>query len=269
MVHQPYYSTAEAEHRQSQHRRHRQPHSHQTQIAMVAQLLEDRGGSVSSNRQSIPGDTTSSTADSFYGGQHKPQIYPGDNYETRSKSDAAGSSAYGSLDASTTSRSDRFLDLNSNNNNTKPNTPPSFTYPVRQTVEEHPQHNNHHNLHVMEAASDHSLDTTAATGSGPTMYSLEPPSIPGLSRHETIVSGSQLRESYAYCLDRGNGQYTRLIPADALPALSNVPSVQTSHTGMIVLPQPEASAPEGNFGRISWRVSQPPARTNQARFELV
>lgn len=50
---------------------------------------------------------------------------------------------------------------------------------------------------------------------------------------------------YAYCLDRGNGQYTRLIPADMLPALVEIPTRQTGASGMIVLPALQATPPQG------------------------
>ncbi|KAI1136135.1 hypothetical protein F5Y05DRAFT_420267 [Hypoxylon sp. FL0543] len=59
------------------------------------------------------------------------------------------------------------------------------------------------------------------------------------------VSELQLESSYAYCYDRGNGQYTRLIPADMLPPLKDIPALQQSCSGMIVLPQPRTSPPNG------------------------
>lgn len=40
----------------------------------------------------------------------------------------------------------------------------------------------------------------------------------------------------SYCLDRGNGQFTRLIPADMLPPLSDIPPRETKADGMYVLP---------------------------------
>ncbi|KAI0842506.1 hypothetical protein F5Y06DRAFT_306036 [Hypoxylon sp. FL0890] len=59
------------------------------------------------------------------------------------------------------------------------------------------------------------------------------------------VSEMQLDSSYAYCYDRGNGQYTRLIPADMLPPLKDIPALQQNCSGMIVLPQPRTSPPNG------------------------
>ena len=41
---------------------------------------------------------------------------------------------------------------------------------------------------------------------------------------------------HSYCLDRGNGEFTRLIPADLLPALNEVPARETSPHGMVILP---------------------------------
>ncbi len=50
---------------------------------------------------------------------------------------------------------------------------------------------------------------------------------------------------YAYCFDRGDGQYTRLIPADMLPPLVGIPALQRGCAGMIVVKQPPACAPNG------------------------
>ncbi|ORY65414.1 uncharacterized protein BCR38DRAFT_484838 [Pseudomassariella vexata] len=55
----------------------------------------------------------------------------------------------------------------------------------------------------------------------------------------------QLDATYAYCYDRGNGRYTRLIPADTLPPLRDVPATQYGCSGMVVLPQPRALSPNG------------------------
>ncbi|XXH03763.1 hypothetical protein Hte_010169 [Hypoxylon texense] len=61
----------------------------------------------------------------------------------------------------------------------------------------------------------------------------------------STVSDMQLEACYAYCYDRGNGQYTRLVPADMLPPLKDIPAVQQSCSGMMVLPQPRAIPSEG------------------------
>ncbi|KAF6816238.1 chromatin remodeling complex subunit [Colletotrichum sojae] len=49
---------------------------------------------------------------------------------------------------------------------------------------------------------------------------------------------------YAYCLDRGNGNYTRLVPADCLPPLVGIPAVQHGADGMLVLPAPRGLDPQ-------------------------
>ncbi|CAK7215783.1 hypothetical protein SEUCBS140593_002644 [Sporothrix eucalyptigena] len=43
---------------------------------------------------------------------------------------------------------------------------------------------------------------------------------------------------FAYCLDRGNGLYTRLVPADTLPASVGYAPLQSDSRGMIVLQDP-------------------------------
>ncbi|WYZ41615.1 hypothetical protein EsH8_V_000510 [Colletotrichum jinshuiense] len=53
---------------------------------------------------------------------------------------------------------------------------------------------------------------------------------------------------YAYCFDRGNGNYTRLIPADLLPSLVGIPAVQHSAEGMLVLPSPRGLDPQNPPG---------------------
>lgn len=63
---------------------------------------------------------------------------------------------------------------------------------------------------------------------------------------------------YAYCFDRGNGQYTRLIPADMLPPLVDIPALQQGFLGMTVLPCPTGLAPNGrssNLERVFVQVS--------------
>lgn len=50
---------------------------------------------------------------------------------------------------------------------------------------------------------------------------------------------------YAYCLDRGNGEYTRLIPADMLPAMNEIPARQAGPGGMVILPALDIAPPQG------------------------
>lgn len=76
------------------------------------------------------------------------------------------------------------------------------------------------------------------------------------------IAESQLDGSYAYCYDRGNGQYTRLIPADMLPPLQDIPALQQGSAGMLVIPQPRGLPPNGhssNTERVAIRVCAPGA----------
>ena len=59
----------------------------------------------------------------------------------------------------------------------------------------------------------------------------------------SIGSGSV--GAFAYCLDRGNGQVTRLIPADVLPPLNEIPAREVDRTGMVVLPPLQSQPPRG------------------------
>ncbi|RYO91414.1 hypothetical protein DL764_008280 [Monosporascus ibericus] len=74
----------------------------------------------------------------------------------------------------------------------------------------------------------------------------------------SVFSDAQLDASYAYCFDRGNGQFTRLVPADALPPLRDVPAIQHGCAGMLVLPLPRAAPPGGRSGNAN--VSTEPSR---------
>ncbi|KAI1473973.1 hypothetical protein F4774DRAFT_430359 [Daldinia eschscholtzii] len=71
----------------------------------------------------------------------------------------------------------------------------------------------------------------------------------------------QLDGSYAYCYDRGNGQYTRLIPADMLPALKDIPPVQPSSAGMLVLPVPRGLPSNGRSSNANPVLLRSPANT--------
>ncbi|KAF7518661.1 hypothetical protein G7054_g13377 [Neopestalotiopsis clavispora] len=98
-----------------------------------------------------------------------------------------------------------------------------------------------------------SFDTVVGNVSPPGLASHGPPSftansLPRLEQHATLMpypnmaafSDLQLESCYAYCFDRGNGQYTQLIPADMLPTLQNIPALQQGCQGMLVLPTPRA-----------------------------
>lgn len=52
-------------------------------------------------------------------------------------------------------------------------------------------------------------------------------------------------DGYAYYLNRGDGQVTRLIPADVLPSLNEIPPRELEQRGMIVLPLPRGTRPSG------------------------
>ncbi|KAK3945880.1 hypothetical protein QBC46DRAFT_336048 [Diplogelasinospora grovesii] len=70
-------------------------------------------------------------------------------------------------------------------------------------------------------------------------------------------------EFYAYCFDRGNGQYTRLIPADMLPPLQDVPAIESQANNMVVLQIPPGLAPNGrssNSEPVSWKSPPSPTR---------
>lgn len=56
---------------------------------------------------------------------------------------------------------------------------------------------------------------------------------------------SSVNDGYAYYLNRGDGQVTRLIPADVLPSLNEIPPREPEQRGMIVLPLPRGARPSG------------------------
>ncbi|KAI1802184.1 hypothetical protein F4811DRAFT_573406 [Daldinia bambusicola] len=81
------------------------------------------------------------------------------------------------------------------------------------------------------------------------------------SNTSTTFDDLQLDGSYAYCYDRGNGRYTRLIPADMLPALKDIPAVQSSCAGMLVLPVPRGLPSNGRSSNINPVLLRSPANT--------
>lgn len=63
----------------------------------------------------------------------------------------------------------------------------------------------------------------------------------------TVIADSDMDDTMGYCYDRGDGQYTRLIPVDSLPfALKDIPARVGSDEGLIVLPVPRKA---GNGGQ--------------------
>ncbi|KAM3074687.1 hypothetical protein ACMFMG_008112 [Clarireedia jacksonii] len=58
-----------------------------------------------------------------------------------------------------------------------------------------------------------------------------------------FIMPEQLESAYAYAIERADGVYTRLIPADMLPHLSQIPQHQGPE-GLIILPPPRATSPK-------------------------
>jgi hypothetical protein len=54
-----------------------------------------------------------------------------------------------------------------------------------------------------------------------------------------------VNDGFAYYLNRGNGELTRLIPADMLPSLNEIPPRESERRGMIVLPPLRGVPPNG------------------------
>ncbi|KAI1344824.1 hypothetical protein F5Y15DRAFT_6651 [Xylariaceae sp. FL0016] len=91
-----------------------------------------------------------------------------------------------------------------------------------------------------------------------------------------LITEYQLETSYAYCYQRADGGYTRLIPADMLPELRDVPRHQKTSSGMLVVPQPRALPPSGqpsNMQRVVLRTPPntptSPADTIQSRIDNI
>lgn len=69
--------------------------------------------------------------------------------------------------------------------------------------------------------------------------------------HGIVISDADMELAMAYCFDRGNGQYTRLVPIDILPfSLRDLPARMSSHEGMIVLPVPRMVDPDVQPGNV-------------------
>ncbi|KAH7148661.1 hypothetical protein EDB81DRAFT_792901 [Dactylonectria macrodidyma] len=89
------------------------------------------------------------------------------------------------------------------------------------------------------AAQQHPVDVGVWGHAAQSNYTLGSVALPKV---ETPSGGL---EGYAYCLDRGNGQYTRLIPADVLPPLNEIPARQPGPPGMVILPDLQSAPPQG------------------------
>lgn len=68
---------------------------------------------------------------------------------------------------------------------------------------------------------------------------------------EIQIDATLLDASYSYCFDRGNGQYTPLIPTDILSSTHNlreITALQHGCAGMLVLPAPRGNPPGSGGG---------------------
>ncbi|OTB06963.1 hypothetical protein M426DRAFT_91707 [Hypoxylon sp. CI-4A] len=124
-------------------------------------------------------------------------------------------------------------------------------------------HNTHHTSTGSNTTRQHQ-HSSSYTGSSMDQFSQQRAANipaynnPGASPQAMAAAEMHLDASYAYCYDRGNGQYTRLIPADMLPALKDIPKLQQGKQGMLVLPQPRGVPSNGrssNTEPVSLRVS--------------
>ncbi|KAI1421257.1 hypothetical protein F5Y12DRAFT_718642 [Xylaria sp. FL1777] len=122
--------------------------------------------------------------------------------------------------------------------------------PIRATPFPNTRVDQHHHLH-------HATSVTSYPNLGP-------------------VLDAQLDGSFAYCYDRGNGQFTRLIPADMLPPLQNIAAIQQGCAGMVVVPQPRGLPPNGHSSntepvvvRSSPMTPTSPADTIQSRIDNI
>ncbi|KAH7193531.1 uncharacterized protein B0J16DRAFT_335437 [Fusarium flagelliforme] len=91
-----------------------------------------------------------------------------------------------------------------------------------------------------------STDQMNAQPSGTNNYSLMPSPLPRASTSNVgPVSISDCLSGYAYCVKRADGRYTRLVPADRLPPLNEIPATQASAQGMVLLPDLHMKPPQG------------------------
>ncbi|PSR81843.1 hypothetical protein BD289DRAFT_475472 [Coniella lustricola] len=62
----------------------------------------------------------------------------------------------------------------------------------------------------------------------------------------TVITDGDVDNATAYCYDRGDGQFTRLVPVDLLPfALKDIPARVAGDEDMIVLPVPRKTGADG------------------------
>lgn len=92
------------------------------------------------------------------------------------------------------------------------------------------QHQNHHHHHLPSRSIAHIPLTR------PTMHPAN-----GL-----VIAKGDMDQAMAYCYDRGDGTFTRLVPVDLLPVeLEDIPARVASDEGMIVLPVPRRAGRDG------------------------
>ena len=79
--------------------------------------------------------------------------------------------------------------------------------------------------------------------------------------HGRSQAGRLSQMDYAYCIPRGNGTFTPLVPADMLPGLRDIPATIRDTTHVQVLDCPHGMAPNGRsyyMQSIELTVSRPP-----------
>ncbi|KAM0458960.1 hypothetical protein ACHAO4_002348 [Trichoderma viride] len=85
-----------------------------------------------------------------------------------------------------------------------------------------------------------------------------------------VSSTGGVSDGYAYYLNRGDGQVTRLIPADVLPSLNEIPPRELEQRGMIVLPLPRGIRPSGTADmNYAVTVKTSPYHTPRRSLEVV
>jgi hypothetical protein len=68
--------------------------------------------------------------------------------------------------------------------------------------------------------------------------------------HPIYLPIAALEEGFAYAIERGYGQYTRLVPADRLPPMVGLPVYQ-ERDGLIILPNPRPGGYAALYANVS------------------
>lgn len=105
--------------------------------------------------------------------------------------------------------------------------------------------NHTNNFEIMTIPRGSTASSLDGLGSGKVKLEYEGGSIVSSNNGARILEGYNTDDVWGYCLDRGNGVYTPLIPADMLPPMRGVPSTMRAASGIFVLPIPKASPPSG------------------------